>query len=47
MEGGRPTESDHIIGDMIRRGAATGVATPLLRMALCNLQVYEAKRAKK
>jgi len=47
MEGGRPTESDHIIGDMIRRAAAAGMATPLLQMALCNLQVYEAKRAKK
>jgi 2-dehydropantoate 2-reductase len=47
MEGGRPTESDHIIGDMIRRAAAAKVPTPLLQMALCNLQVYEARRAKK
>jgi 2-dehydropantoate 2-reductase len=47
MEQGGPTEGDHIIGDMIRRAEAKGVATPLLRLALCNLQVYEAKRLRK
>jgi len=47
MESGRATESDHILGDMVRRGAALGVPTPLMRLALCNLQVYEAKRAAK
>jgi 2-dehydropantoate 2-reductase len=45
MDAGGATEGDHIVGDMVRRGAAKGVATPLLRMALCNLQAYEAKRA--
>ncbi len=44
MEQGGPTEGDHILGDMIRRGAAQDIATPLLRLALCNLQVYEARR---
>jgi len=47
MEQGGPTEGDHVIGDMVRRGAARGIATPLLRLALCNLQVYDAKRLKK
>ena len=47
MEQGGPTEGDHIIGDMIRRAGAKGVATPLLRLALCNLQVYDAKRLRK
>ncbi|HTZ77455.1 MAG TPA: 2-dehydropantoate 2-reductase [Stellaceae bacterium] len=46
MESGRATESDHVIGDMTRRGAALGVPMPLMHLALCNLQVYEAKRAK-
>ena len=47
MEQGGPTEGDHVIGDMARRGEARGVATPLLRLALCNLQVQEARRVKK
>jgi 2-dehydropantoate 2-reductase len=47
MDAGGRTEGDHIVGDMVRRGDANGVATPLLRVALCNLQVYEAKRAKR
>ena len=46
MEQGGPTESDHILGDLVRRGEAKGVATPLLRLALCNLQVHEARRKK-
>jgi len=46
MESGRATESDHVIGDMTRRAAALGVPVPLMHLALCNLQVYEAKRAK-
>lgn len=47
MDAGGATEGDHIVGDMVRRGEAKGVATPLLRVALCNLQVYEGKRAKR
>lgn len=44
MEAGNPTEADHIIGDMIRRGRAHGIATPLLEVSLTRLQVYEASR---
>jgi 2-dehydropantoate 2-reductase len=41
---GRPTEGDHIIGDLVRRAERRGVAAPLLRIALANLQVHEARR---
>ena len=41
---GGPTEADHVIGDLIRRGAAHGVETPMLDVAWTNLQVYEAGR---
>lgn len=44
MEAGGPTEADHVIGDLLRRGAAHGVATPTLDVAWTNLQVYEAGR---
>jgi 2-dehydropantoate 2-reductase len=42
---GSRTEADWIIGDMRRRAVALGVATPLLRAAYANLQVYENHRA--
>ncbi|HEV2163207.1 MAG TPA: 2-dehydropantoate 2-reductase [Stellaceae bacterium] len=42
---GGPTEGDHVIGDMVRRGTARRVDTPILRTALTNLEAYEAKRA--
>jgi 2-dehydropantoate 2-reductase len=41
---GRATEGDHIIGDLLRRAERRGLATPLLRIALANLQVHEARR---
>jgi 2-dehydropantoate 2-reductase len=47
MDAGGATEGDHIVGDMVRRGEANGVPMPLLRVALCNLQVYELKRAQR
>ena len=42
---GGPTEGDYVVGDMVRRGAARWVDTPILRAALTNLEAYEAKRA--
>ena len=45
MEAGGQTEADHVIGDLIRRGAAHGLETPALATAWVNLQVYEAGRA--
>jgi 2-dehydropantoate 2-reductase len=44
IERGGPIEGAQIIGDMIRRGRAKGVATPLLRNVLAHLQAYEARR---
>jgi 2-dehydropantoate 2-reductase len=37
---GAPVEVDHILGDLIERGSAHGVATPLLKAAFVNLRVY-------
>lgn len=44
MEGGGPTEADHILGDMIQRAAKHGIDTPLLKTAYIKLQIHEAKR---
>ncbi len=42
---GGATEGDHIIGDLVRRADRRGVEdVPLLRIALANLQVHEARR---
>jgi 2-dehydropantoate 2-reductase len=46
IEKGGPTEGEHIVGDMAARAKALGVATPNLRLALCHLQAYEARRAR-
>jgi 2-dehydropantoate 2-reductase len=45
MAQGGPTEADHVIGDLVRRGAAHGLETPTLAIAWTNLQAYEAGRA--
>jgi 2-dehydropantoate 2-reductase len=47
LEKGNMVEADHIVGDMIARAKAAGMATPNLRMAHANLQVYLARRARK
>lgn len=44
MEGGGPTEGDHVLGDLIRRAAAHGLETPMLDVAWVNLQAYEQGR---
>jgi 2-dehydropantoate 2-reductase len=38
------TEHGHILGDMLARAQASGVAAPLLRVSLANMQIYEAAR---
>jgi 2-dehydropantoate 2-reductase len=43
---GGATEGEHIIGDLVRRAQKHGLAVPILRAALANLQVHEARRAK-
>jgi 2-dehydropantoate 2-reductase len=45
IEAGGRTEGEHIIGDMLRRARARGIAAPLLRVASCHLQSYEARHA--
>lgn len=44
MQKQAPIEADLIIGDMLRRGQAAGVATPLLAVANTNLCCYENAR---
>ena len=46
LEGGGRIEADHIIGDLLRRGAERGVDTPRLRIAYTHLKAYEARRAR-
>jgi len=41
-----PVEADHILGDLLRRGSALGIHSPLLQAAYVQLSVYMAgKRA--
>lgn len=44
LDGGGAVEGEHIVGDMVRRARAAGIAVPLMRTALAHLQAYEAKR---
>jgi 2-dehydropantoate 2-reductase len=46
MEQGRATESDHVVGDMLRRARSAGIESELLKAAYCNLQAYERKRTR-
>jgi 2-dehydropantoate 2-reductase len=43
IERGAPIEADHIVGDLLRRGAQTGKDFPLLRVAYAHLKAYEAR----
>jgi 2-dehydropantoate 2-reductase len=45
LENGRRTEGAHTIGDLVRRADSHGLDVPVLRAALCNLQIYEARRS--
>ena len=40
------TEGEHIIGDMLRKAREHKLQTPLLRLAYCHLQSYEARQNK-
>jgi len=45
IERGGPIEADHIVGDLLRRGATRPAHdSPLLRIAYAHLQTYEARR---
>ncbi|MGC1780806.1 MAG: 2-dehydropantoate 2-reductase [Xanthobacteraceae bacterium] len=44
IERGAPIEADHIVGDLLQRGANLGKDFPLLRIAYAHLKAYEARR---
>jgi 2-dehydropantoate 2-reductase len=44
IEGGRPTEGEHVLGDLAERAERLGVPTPVLRLARCHVAAYEARR---
>jgi 2-dehydropantoate 2-reductase len=44
IEAGRPTEGEHILGDMLRRARAAGLDTPRLALARMHVQAYEVRR---
>jgi ketopantoate reductase len=37
-------EGEQIVGDLVRRADRLGLDAPMMRAALCNLQIYEARR---
>ncbi len=45
MQKGLRTEYEHILGDMLNRARASGIAAPILRMAYTSVQAYELVRA--
>jgi len=47
MKAGQRIEADQIIGDLVSRGAAAGVAAPLLSTVLVRLKVYEQAQGTK
>ncbi len=44
LEQSRPTEGDDTIGELVRRAERRGMEVPILRAALCNLQVNDFRR---
>jgi 2-dehydropantoate 2-reductase len=44
LEGGYRIEAEHVIGDMISRARAAGIATPVLRQAYVHMQAYEQRQ---
>jgi 2-dehydropantoate 2-reductase len=44
LENGAAIEADHIVGDLLARGAERGVSTPVLATAYTHLKAYEARR---
>jgi len=44
IEGGGPTEGEHVLGDMVERADQMGVPTPILHLARCHVAAYEARR---
>jgi 2-dehydropantoate 2-reductase len=45
LQQGAPIEADQIIGDLLVRGRAAGIDTPLLALAATHLAVYQRRLA--
>ncbi|QUQ62367.1 ketopantoate reductase family protein [Kutzneria sp. CA-103260] len=45
LSNGYPTESEHILGDLVDRARQLGVPTPVLELAAVSMRVYENKLA--
>jgi 2-dehydropantoate 2-reductase len=43
LEAGRRTEGEHVLGDLLKRAELHGLEVPLIRAAVCSLQVHEAR----
>lgn len=41
LSDGLPVEVEHVLGDLVERGARLGVATPLLNLATTNMRIYQ------
>jgi 2-dehydropantoate 2-reductase len=46
LERGGRVEADHIVGDLLARARAAGIAAPNLRFAYAHLQAYQNRRAR-
>ena len=46
IEQGKPTEGEHIIGDMLKRGRLGGLVMPFLEITNGHLQAYERMRVR-
>jgi 2-dehydropantoate 2-reductase len=46
IEANMPIEADHILGDLLQRGADKAQSTPLLRAAFAHVKTYEARRSR-
>jgi 2-dehydropantoate 2-reductase len=46
IEAGHRVEAEHIVGDMLRRARARGIAAPLLEAAFAHLKAYETARSR-
>lgn len=46
LEQGSAVEADHVLGDLLARGASAGLELPVLRLAYTHLKAYEERRRK-
>jgi len=47
LEAGRRTEGEHTLGDLLKRAELHGLEVPLIRAAVCSLQVHGARVAER